>query len=86
MNPSSGEIVYDWFHDAPSRSHLELCLLHVDPVELLLPHTLTTQTSRLIEQTHGLVVISENLQSSKQMHLMFSTGNQSGFNIVNMKF
>jgi DNA mismatch repair protein MSH3 len=56
VNPTSGEIVYDCFHDTCSCSHLELCLLHINPVELLIPHTITTQTSKFIKQTYGKTV------------------------------
>ncbi|XP_064608529.1 DNA mismatch repair protein Msh3-like [Liolophura sinensis] len=48
VQPSTGELVYDCFEDGVTRSQLETRILHLEPVELLLPQTLTERTESLI--------------------------------------
>ncbi|KAF7722844.1 Mismatch repair protein msh3 [Apophysomyces ossiformis] len=49
VQPATGDIIYDAFEDGYMRSELETRLLHIEPCELLLPHTLSKPTEKLIK-------------------------------------
>lgn len=45
--------MYDSFEDGYMRSELETRLLHIEPSELLLPHTLSKATEKVISHMSG---------------------------------
>ncbi|XP_039615196.1 DNA mismatch repair protein Msh3 isoform X3 [Polypterus senegalus] len=55
VQPSTGDIMYDSFQDLASRSELESRILRVQPVEILLPSSLSEETERLV---NGIVAAS----------------------------
>ncbi|KAK6179331.1 hypothetical protein SNE40_011718 [Patella caerulea] len=54
IDPATGDVVYDSFIDNEMRGELETRITHINPVELLLPQTLSTSTYRLIEDVVAL--------------------------------
>ncbi|XP_018120356.1 DNA mismatch repair protein Msh3 isoform X1 [Xenopus laevis] len=48
VQPSTGEVMYDSFHDSKSRTELETRILRLQPVEILLPSDISDCTERLI--------------------------------------
>ncbi|XP_023724696.1 DNA mismatch repair protein Msh3 isoform X2 [Cryptotermes secundus] len=55
FDPSTGETVYDAFEDGPCREELEQHLEHLDPAEILAPHSLSQETERLVKCSHARV-------------------------------
>ncbi|KAM8960815.1 DNA mismatch repair protein Msh3 [Pelodytes ibericus] len=49
VQPSTGEVIYDNFHDTKSRSELETRILRVQPVEIILPSNISEHTENLIK-------------------------------------
>ncbi|XP_073437250.1 DNA mismatch repair protein Msh3 isoform X1 [Dendrobates tinctorius] len=48
VQPSTGEVIFDSFHDLKSRCELETRILHLQPAEILLPSELSEGTEKLI--------------------------------------
>lgn len=48
IQPTTGEVVFDSFRDCASRLELESRLLRLQPVELILPSSLSDQSEKLI--------------------------------------
>ncbi|XP_066459044.1 DNA mismatch repair protein Msh3 [Eleutherodactylus coqui] len=48
VQPSTGEVIFDSFHDSKSRSELETRILRLQPAEILLPSEISTGTEKLI--------------------------------------
>lgn len=48
VQPNTGDVVYDCFHDCKSRSELESRILCLQPVEILLPPELSENTEKLL--------------------------------------
>nr|XP_046243833.1 DNA mismatch repair protein Msh3 isoform X2 [Scatophagus argus] len=48
VQPSTGDVLLDWFPDGPSRSEVEGRVLKINPVEILVPSDLSEQTHRLL--------------------------------------
>ncbi|XP_077988845.1 DNA mismatch repair protein Msh3-like [Glandiceps talaboti] len=48
VQPATGDIIYDEFEDNNSRSELETRISHIQPVELLLPMTLSENSEKII--------------------------------------
>ncbi|XP_029633560.1 DNA mismatch repair protein Msh3-like [Octopus sinensis] len=51
VHPATGDLIYDCFNDVISRNHLETRIMHIQPVEILLPSTLSEATERLLKDT-----------------------------------
>jgi len=49
VKTSTGDIVYDSFDDGFMRTELETRLRHINPIEIVLPEDVSTQTRKLIE-------------------------------------
>ncbi|XP_069563910.1 DNA mismatch repair protein Msh3 isoform X1 [Brachyistius frenatus] len=49
VQPSTGDVLLDYFPDGPSRSELEGRVLKINPVEILVPSDLTEQSHRLLQ-------------------------------------
>ncbi|KAG0168324.1 Mismatch repair protein msh3 [Apophysomyces sp. BC1015] len=49
VQPATGDIVYDAFDDGYMRSELETRVIHIEPCELLLPHTLSKPTEKMVK-------------------------------------
>ncbi|XP_075127498.1 DNA mismatch repair protein Msh3 [Leptodactylus fuscus] len=48
VQPSTGEVLFDSFHDSKSRSELETRILRLQPSEILLPSEISEGTEKLI--------------------------------------
>ncbi|XP_075036189.1 DNA mismatch repair protein Msh3 [Mixophyes fleayi] len=48
VQPSTGQVMFDTFHDSKSRSELETRILRLQPVEILLPSDISDGTEKLI--------------------------------------
>ncbi|KFV44936.1 DNA mismatch repair protein Msh3, partial [Tyto alba] len=48
IQPTTGEVIFDSFRDGASRSELESRILHLQPVEIILPSSLSDQSEKLI--------------------------------------
>ncbi|KAM9330959.1 DNA mismatch repair protein Msh3, partial [Gastrophryne carolinensis] len=48
VQPSTGEVIYDVFHDSKSCCELETRILRLQPVEILLPSEISDRTEKLI--------------------------------------
>ncbi|KAM4051311.1 DNA mismatch repair protein Msh3 [Anomaloglossus baeobatrachus] len=48
VQPSTGEVIFDSFHDSKSRSELETRILRLQPAEILLPSEISEGTEKLI--------------------------------------
>ncbi|KAG9488041.1 hypothetical protein GDO78_007702, partial [Eleutherodactylus coqui] len=48
VQPSTGEVIFDSFHDSKSRSELETRILRLQPAEILLPSEISAGTEKLI--------------------------------------
>ncbi|XP_063819985.1 DNA mismatch repair protein Msh3 isoform X2 [Pseudophryne corroboree] len=48
LQPSTGEVIHDTFHDSKSRSELETRILRLQPVEILLPSEISDGTEKLM--------------------------------------
>ncbi|XP_073535360.1 DNA mismatch repair protein Msh3 isoform X2 [Phyllobates terribilis] len=48
VQPSTGEVIFDSFHDSKSRCELETRILRLQPAEILLPSELSEGTEKLI--------------------------------------
>ncbi|XP_021933038.1 DNA mismatch repair protein Msh3-like isoform X4 [Zootermopsis nevadensis] len=55
FDPSTGETIYDAFEDGPCREELEQRLEHLDPSEILVPHSLSQETERLVKYSSARV-------------------------------
>ena len=53
VQPATGDVVYDQFHDGVFRSELETRLAHLQPTELLRPPSLSKPTERLLAHWAG---------------------------------
>ncbi|XP_030832222.1 DNA mismatch repair protein Msh3 [Strongylocentrotus purpuratus] len=49
VQPATGDVIYDSFHDNGHLSELDTRLHHIQPVELLLPETLSDKTEKLLK-------------------------------------
>ncbi|XP_038077644.1 DNA mismatch repair protein Msh3-like [Patiria miniata] len=49
IQPATGDIIYDSFHDNDHLSELDTRIHHIQPVELLLPTVLTEKTEKLVQ-------------------------------------
>ncbi|XP_022254098.1 DNA mismatch repair protein Msh3-like [Limulus polyphemus] len=51
VQPTTGDVLYSSFHDSETRSELESCLIHIHPIEVILPETLLSpQTVNLVKE------------------------------------
>ncbi|NWU86031.1 MSH3 protein, partial [Onychorhynchus coronatus] len=48
IQPTTGEVIFDCFHDSACRSELESRVLRLQPVEIILPSRLSDQSEKLI--------------------------------------
>ncbi|KFQ49808.1 DNA mismatch repair protein Msh3, partial [Nestor notabilis] len=48
IQPTTGEVIFDSFQDCASRSELESRVLRLQPVEIILPSSLSDQSEKLI--------------------------------------
>ncbi|NWS48407.1 MSH3 protein, partial [Probosciger aterrimus] len=48
IQPTTGEVIFDSFRDCASRSELESRILYLQPVEMILPSSLSDQSEKLI--------------------------------------
>nr|XP_006811682.1 PREDICTED: DNA mismatch repair protein Msh3-like [Saccoglossus kowalevskii] len=60
VQPSTGDIIYDEFVDGTSRSELEMRISHIQPVELLLPMTLSEHTEKLMRTVTASCIKKED--------------------------
>ncbi|XP_053555688.1 DNA mismatch repair protein Msh3 [Bombina bombina] len=58
VQPSTGEVLFDTFHDSKSRFELETRLLCLQPVEILLPSEISNNTERLIDNITSSWLVS----------------------------
>ncbi|KAJ8030059.1 DNA mismatch repair protein Msh3 [Holothuria leucospilota] len=49
VQPSTGDIIYDCFHDNSTRQELETRIHHIKPVEMLLPKEISENTEKLLK-------------------------------------
>ncbi|KAI8646165.1 muts domain V-domain-containing protein [Parasitella parasitica] len=49
VQPSTGDIIYDAFDDTYMRTELETRLLHIEPIEILVPRVLSKPTEKLVK-------------------------------------
>ncbi|KAJ8303888.1 hypothetical protein KUTeg_017471 [Tegillarca granosa] len=54
IQPATGDVIYDCFEDNEMRSELETRISHIQPVEMIIPHSLTEKTERLIQDIVSL--------------------------------
>ncbi|XP_071104806.1 DNA mismatch repair protein Msh3-like [Haliotis cracherodii] len=54
VDPGTGDVVYDCFEDGDTRAELEKRITHIQPVEMLLPDSLTNRTEKLISDVVAL--------------------------------
>ncbi|XP_041367946.1 DNA mismatch repair protein Msh3-like [Gigantopelta aegis] len=54
IDPGTGDLIYDCFDDGARRGDLESRIGHVQPVEFLLPATLTGHTQKLLDDVVAL--------------------------------
>ncbi|XP_052101341.1 DNA mismatch repair protein Msh3-like isoform X2 [Mytilus californianus] len=55
VQPSTGDIIYDFFNDDDTRSELETRITHIQPAEILIPCNLSSKTEKIIK---GIIDIS----------------------------
>ncbi|KAK3098520.1 hypothetical protein FSP39_020282 [Pinctada imbricata] len=51
VKPSTGNVVYDSFVDTELRTELDTRITHTQPVEMIIPKTLTEKTQKFIDDT-----------------------------------
>lgn len=67
IQPSTGDIIYDSFHDNSTRQELETRVHHIKPVELLLPYRLSEETEKLLKG-----ILSFGFVISCSVHVSFA--------------
>ncbi|XP_076352753.1 DNA mismatch repair protein Msh3-like [Tachypleus tridentatus] len=64
VQPATGDVLYSSFHDSNTRSELESCLIHIHPIEVILPETLLSpQTVNLVKEITTLRFSQMNIKS-----------------------
>lgn len=71
VQPATGEVVFDSFQDSASRSELETRILSLQPVELLLPSTLSEQTELLIRRATAVSVRDDRIRVERMDNMYF---------------
>uniref|UniRef100_A0A8C4KZW7 DNA mismatch repair protein MSH3 n=1 Tax=Equus asinus asinus TaxID=83772 RepID=A0A8C4KZW7_EQUAS len=71
VQPATGEVVFDSFQDSASRFELETRILSLQPVELLLPSTLSEQTELLIRRATAVSVRDDRIRVERMDNMYF---------------
>ncbi|XP_042637261.1 DNA mismatch repair protein Msh3 [Orycteropus afer afer] len=71
VQPATGEVVFDSFHDSASRSELETRILCLQPVELLLPSDLSAQTEALILRVTAVSAQDDRIRVERMDNVYF---------------
>uniref|UniRef100_A0A8C0J3N9 DNA mismatch repair protein MSH3 n=1 Tax=Chelonoidis abingdonii TaxID=106734 RepID=A0A8C0J3N9_CHEAB len=71
VQPTTGEVVFDSFQDSSSRLELESRVLRLQPVELLLPSDLSTQSERLISSITSVSLRDDRIRIERMEGIHF---------------
>ncbi|KAL2779502.1 DNA mismatch repair protein Msh3 [Daubentonia madagascariensis] len=75
VQPATGEVVFDSFQDSASRSELETRISCLQPVELLLPSTLSEQTEMFIHRATAVSVRDDRIRVERMDNIYFEYSN-----------
>ena len=64
VQPTTGDIIYDCFHDNQHLSELDSRLHHIQPVEFLVPVNISTRTDKLLGDFATSRYVIENVKDS----------------------
>ncbi|XP_069792575.1 DNA mismatch repair protein Msh3 [Narcine bancroftii] len=78
VQPNTGDVVYDCFHDCKSRSELESRILCLQPVEILLPPELSQNTEKLLASISASSLCDDRIRFERMdsFHFMYTNAFQ----------
>uniref|UniRef100_A0A8V5GYX9 DNA mismatch repair protein MSH3 n=1 Tax=Melopsittacus undulatus TaxID=13146 RepID=A0A8V5GYX9_MELUD len=71
IQPTTGEVVFDSFRDCASRSELESRVLRLQPVEMILPSSLSDQSEKLIKSITSMRLRDDRIRIERMENLYF---------------
>ncbi|XP_030326134.1 DNA mismatch repair protein Msh3 isoform X6 [Strigops habroptila] len=71
VQPTTGEVIFDSFRDCASRSELESRVLRLQPVEIILPSSLSDQSEKLINSITSMRLRDDRIRIEKMENLHF---------------
>uniref|UniRef100_A0A8C5LJB4 DNA mismatch repair protein MSH3 n=1 Tax=Leptobrachium leishanense TaxID=445787 RepID=A0A8C5LJB4_9ANUR len=79
VQPSTGEVIVDSFHDSKSRSQLETRILRLQPVEIILPSEISAPSENLIKSITASSVRNDDrtrIERVESQHFEYSNAFQ----------
>ncbi|XP_068785201.1 DNA mismatch repair protein Msh3 isoform X4 [Struthio camelus] len=71
VQPTTGEVIFDSFRDCASRLELESRVLRLQPVELILPSSLSDQSEKLIHSITSMRLRDDRVRIERMENLHF---------------
>ncbi|XP_064358203.1 DNA mismatch repair protein Msh3-like [Dromaius novaehollandiae] len=71
VQPTTGEVIFDSFRDCASRLELESRVLRLQPVELILPSSLSDQSEKLINSITSMRLRDDRIRIERMENLHF---------------
>ncbi|XP_040435492.1 DNA mismatch repair protein Msh3 isoform X3 [Falco naumanni] len=71
IQPTTGEVIFDSFRDCASRLELESRVLRLQPVEIILPSTLSDQSEKLINSVTSMRLWDDRIRIERMENLHF---------------
>ncbi|XP_037228598.1 DNA mismatch repair protein Msh3 isoform X3 [Falco rusticolus] len=71
IQPTTGEVIFDSFRDCASRLELESRVLRLQPVEIILPSTLSDQSEKLINSITSMRLWDDRIRIERMENLHF---------------
>ncbi|XP_071587443.1 DNA mismatch repair protein Msh3 isoform X1 [Heliangelus exortis] len=71
IQPTTGEVVFDSFRDCASRLELESRVLRLQPVEIILPSSLSDQSEKLINSITSMRLREDRIRIERMDNLHF---------------
>uniref|UniRef100_A0A8B9PG33 DNA mismatch repair protein MSH3 n=1 Tax=Apteryx owenii TaxID=8824 RepID=A0A8B9PG33_APTOW len=71
VQPTTGEVIFDSFRDCASRLELESRVLRLQPVELILPSSLSDQSEKLVNSITSMRLRDDRIRIERMENLHF---------------
>ncbi|CAN0306383.1 unnamed protein product [Bubo scandiacus] len=71
VQPTTGEVIFDSFRDCASRLELESRVLRLQPVEIILPSSLSDQSEKLINSITSMRLRDDRIRIERMENLHF---------------
>ncbi|KAK9408435.1 DNA mismatch repair protein Msh3 [Crotalus adamanteus] len=80
VQPTTGEVLFDSFQDSVARLELENLILHLQPVEIILPRDVSDETEKLIIRITSVCLQDDRIRIERMKNEHFEYG--SAFKMI----